>query len=116
MNDFDIPEDLSPAGDEAARLILDIAKRLMRPDDGELYSGGCKAFYSPDAWKKRGERYGHNACLIVVHDGGDLAPLFNLDCECYSLWETMFQELLMEGFRAEQATSWYTCIYAEEKP
>ena len=78
----------------------------------EPYGGGCKAFYSPKEWKKRGEDYGTESLLILCHDGGDLAPLCNWDYECYKSMED-FNDFLQQkhGVYLEQCTSWYSAVY-----
>lgn len=65
--DLAIPPEHSPRGKKAARMILDflLAERLMG-------TCGCQAFYSPLQWKERGGKYGHDALLILVYDGGDV--------------------------------------------
>jgi hypothetical protein len=74
-------------------------------------TGGCRAFYTPEEWKERGEQYGLNAELIVVHDGGDLAPFFNWDYEMRQLSDSMDKALEKAGYYAEQCTCWYAAIY-----
>lgn len=68
-------------------------------------------FYTPEQWRARGERYGLSAVLIVVHDGGSLAPFFAYDCEDYSAIEAMENALRAGGYWAEQCTTWYSAIY-----
>lgn len=106
-NDFDIPTGLSQLGQEAAHAIV----RHVRDLDPESSGGGCRAFYTPEEWRDRGERYGLNAELIVVHDGGDMYNFFSYDSECYSLIEGMTQSLNKVGAYAESCTCWYTAIY-----
>ncbi len=106
MKDFEIPEDLSPEGKEAAKVILSFLER-----EGRLHSGGCRVFYSPQEWKDRGEEYGLESELIICHDGGDHAAVFNLDYECYKLYDAMFDELQSAGFFPEGCTCWYSAIY-----
>ena len=107
-NDFLIPEDLSDFGKHIAENIIKIASRSARNISG----GGCKAFYSPESWEHRGESYGKNSLLIVVHDGGDLAPYFNYDYGKYIFINEMSESLHKLGVYAEQCTSWYSAIYA----
>ena len=106
------PPDLSEAGKKAASTILKAAAAYLnkRP-----HTGGCKAFYSPQQWKDRGEDYGLNAELIVVHDGGDLAPFFNLDYEAVEAFEAMVDALNAVGLWAEGCTCWYTAIYKSQQ-
>lgn len=108
-NDFEIPEDLSPTGKIVAEKILAAAKKAV---EGDIDGGGCQAFYSPEEWKLRGESYGQNALLIIVHDGGDLAPFFNYDYEAYALIDRMDNALSELDCYAEQCTSWYSAVYA----
>lgn len=101
-----IPTGLSRKGRQAAQAIL---KRLK--DDENTDTGGCKTFYSPQEWKDRNENYGTESLLIVVHDGGDLVPYFNLDYMCYDMEEKMQSALRTVGCYAEVCTGWYTAIY-----
>lgn len=104
--DLKQPSVLSEDGEKAYEAIVEFLV------ENELtYTGGCKAFYSPEEWQIRGEKYGEGSVLIVVHDGGDLAPIFNLDYECYALNEKMDAALNKAGFWAESMTSWCTAIY-----
>lgn len=107
--DFIIPEDLSDFGKQIAKRIIDVADNSIDP----ICGGGYRAFYSPESWRKRGEEYGKGAELIVVHDGGDLAPYFNHDYDCYPAVEEMDKALSRLGAYAEQCTSWYTAIYLD---
>lgn len=125
IHDFDLPKNLSPRAREAADTILRVANNQVMDSTAEggwverdtldypLDGGGCRAFYTPEEWKARGENDWRGTCLIVCHDGGDLSPFFNLDEGAYLMWDRMFQTLQKKGFLAEQATSWYTCIYDE---
>lgn len=93
---------------KVAELIkLHAADFYNRPPDG----GGCRTFWTPKEWKDRGEQYGTEAVLIVVHDGGDMAPFFNYDYQCYSAIDALNEKLRGVGYYAEQCTSWYTAIY-----
>ena len=73
--------------------------------------GFSQTFYTKEEWADRGESYGRQAELIVTHDGGDYAPLFNLDYGEYDLFDAMADALRAHGYWAEQCTSWYTAIY-----
>jgi hypothetical protein len=107
MSDFDMPENLSQEGKTAYNTIMAfLSAKSMN------YGGGCKSFYSPEEWEDRGEQYGLKSKLIVVHDGGDLAQIFNLDYERYSLHDEMQSKLAEYGFFAESCTCWYTAIYS----
>lgn len=107
-NDFDIPRGLSPKGRAAAEKILATVRETLGPN---ATGGGCRAFYTPKEWRARGELYGTDALLVVVHDGGDLAPFFNLDYGAYKLFDKMWNALEPVGVWAEACTSWYTAVY-----
>lgn len=104
--DLKAPENLDEKGSLAhAAITTLLAKKRM------TYTGGCKAFYSPAQWEERGEEYGRGALLIVCHDGGDLAPFFNHDYQCYASMEKMRKALERVGCFVEQCTSWYSAVY-----
>jgi len=76
--------------------------------------GGCRAFWTPAEWKERGENYGNNATLILVHDGGALAAFCNYDyCE-YAKIEKLDKALGKIGYYVEACTSWYSGVYAKD--
>jgi hypothetical protein len=106
--DLHKPMDLTVDGREAYKVIVNYLEKHEMTD-----TGGCKAFYSPTTWKERGESYGDGSVLIVVHDGGDLAYLFNLVHDCVSYREIK-QELDKAGFYPESMTCWATAIYKNE--
>ena len=103
------PEGLSEAGNKAHAVIAEFLKTFDKE-----FTGGCKAFYSPADWKERGETYGLTAELIVVHDGGDLASIFNLDYGCYDLNNKMEETLRRNGVWMESCTCWYTAVYKQD--
>jgi hypothetical protein len=104
--DLHKPMDLTVDGREAYKAIIAfLEKRDI------MFTGGCKAFYSPAAWKMRGEIYGEGSVLIVVHDGGDLSYIFNADHGFYDLNEAMYKQLEEAGFYAEAMNCWSTAIY-----
>ena len=105
MTDLTIPKGLSKAGNTAAKTIASFF------NDNDLSTGGCRPFYSPEEWRERGESYGLGSELIVVHDGGNLAPYFNSDYGSHSMIDTMLQLLSEAGVWSESCTCWYTAIY-----
>ena len=107
-NDFDTAH-LKGKGKKAAELILKTARSHF--EGVEISGGGCKAFYTAKEWKDRGENYGTSAVLIIVHDGGDLTPFFNLDYGSYKAQESMMAALDTLGLYSEMCTGWYTAIY-----
>jgi hypothetical protein len=128
MNDFDMPEGLSADGVKAYEAI----KKHLNGFDG-LETGGCTSFYSPTEWARRGESYGKESVLIVVYDGGDLRPYFNMDAayeadclmfdflradgkdtskvERYSMIERTHEALRAAGFFVEECTGWHAAVY-----
>jgi hypothetical protein len=107
--DLNIPKGLTPRAHNAAEAIVRLLTEL-----GLTETGGCRAFYSPKEWRERDEEYGGKADLIVVHDGGSLAPFFNYDYRAYSMVDEMSKRLDQAGAWAEPCTSWYTAIYTKK--
>ena len=115
-HDLDMPPGLNDAGQRAYKLIVEYLKRHNLTN-----TGGCKAFYSPTEWKDREEVYGSDAHLVVVYDGGDMRPVFNIgvayydDCATrkpYSLYEGMQAALREAGLYFDECTSWYSAVYS----
>lgn len=102
---FAEPEGLSPSGRAAYRKIVEV---LAKAD--ALYSGGCKVFYSPQEWHKRGERYGLQSELIVVYDGGNHRRFFDSD-GLGSFTKQMVEALNEVGLYFEPCTGWYCAVY-----
>jgi hypothetical protein len=76
--------------------------------------GGCRAFYSPSEWKARGETYGRDSALVLVHDGGDLAAFCNWSHGTYKALELFSEFVKSEGYYIEQCTGWYSAVYKLE--
>lgn len=106
--DLEMPNGISARGRLAHRVICEV---MHECEGDDIYTGGCKTFYSPEEWIARGEEYGRESELVIVHDGGEVAKYFNLDYECYDLEQRMQKELAAHGLYAEPCTSWYTAIY-----
>lgn len=102
--DFSV-DHLSPGEKTIAQRLIDLLPEYAT-------GGGCKAFYSPKEWKIRGEKYGTESLLVVVHDGGDFASLCNLDYAAVSAYEKMQSSLHEVGLYMQQCTSWYSAVYA----
>jgi hypothetical protein len=97
------------------------------------YTGGCTTFYSPEQWKARDEEYGTRGVLIVVYDGGEVRPVFNMDAayaqdfeiraamqefkeplgkfKPYEALEAMQDELKKVGLYSDECTGWYSAVY-----
>jgi hypothetical protein len=108
---FAKPESLTKDGLKAYRAIMKFLKQEDKKSHFGIDSGGCTTFYSPKQWAGRGERYGRNGCLIICHDGGDVASYFNYDYENYEGIKRMQDALNKVGLYAECCTNWYTAVY-----
>lgn len=129
MSDDDaikMPDDLCDLGRKAHEVIVTYLRELNRTN-----TGGCTAFYSPEAWRERGEEYGLRSVLrsvlVVVYDGGELRPVFSLDAaydhDCrtfrergdqyrpYEMHEAMQKRLHDVGLYVEECTGWYAAVY-----
>jgi hypothetical protein len=105
-NDLECPAGLD---DEGKTLWQNIHAWLVENEFTK--TGGCKAFASPEQWANRGEKYGLNSQLIIIHDGGDLAKLCNPDYEEYELMDKFQKFIDSLGYYLEGCTSWYSAIY-----
>ncbi len=117
-----MPKGLSPKARKAYETIVKFLKDREMTD-----TGGCKAFYSPQEWKGRGEQYGRDGILIVVYDGGDHGAAFNMDAcldnaeflraeglkvkNPYETHEAMSAALSTVGCWVEECTGWYAAVY-----
>ena len=95
--------------DEEQRRIAEVILKSAGAED----SGGCRAFYTPEEWQDRGEDYGCDSVLIVVHDGGDLARAFNISYGDDETMGAVYEALKAAGFWSEACTCWYTAIYRD---
>jgi|GEM_PF-5362051 len=101
---FAKPDGLDESGEKAFAII-----EAWRIKSGFHYTGGCKTYYSPQAWIDRGESYGIGSKLIIVHDGGDFSegdhgsPL-ERDQELHTA-------LAAAGLYLECCTNWYHAAY-----
>ena len=95
-----------------SKKLADLVTKFITERSGAAPSGGgCRAFYSPKEWKERGEDYGLTSELILVHDGGDLAPYCNLDYEEYKMHDALYEFLKSKGYYLESCTCWYSAVY-----
>lgn len=81
-----------------------IAKTILAVVGADLEG----AFRSPSEWD---DDYGQDSQLILIHDGGALAPYCSLDYEDYDLVEELVVALANIGYYSEQCTSWYSAVY-----
>lgn len=108
---FEIPERLGQDGIKAAKVITRFFAQARRTN-----TGGCRTFYSPAEWAERGEEYGCDALLVVVHDGGDVARVVNLDYGDYRRHDRLVGKLAEAGFYMEACTCWYAAVYPIKPP
>ncbi len=108
LEDLAKPDGLSPLGAQAWRLIVQnlVGMKLT-------FTGGCRAFYSPKAWRERREEYCLGAVLIVVFDGGDLGAVFAAERAHRAHFDAMDRALRAAGFHVEQGTHWYAGVYTD---
>lgn len=88
-----------------------IARAVLQTLPSGASGGGCRAFFTPDEWRDRGEKYGVESALVLVHDGGALAPYCNLDYMEYDKIEALGAAMNKLGYYVEQCTSWYSAVY-----
>ena len=95
------------------QLIINTIRKVV----GRHYKGDMtkiipdSIFYTPEEWNERGEEYGLESKLIVTHDGGEVAPFFNLDYEAYKLYDEMVEAFDATPYWSEGCTCWYSCFY-----
>jgi hypothetical protein len=75
---------------------------------GEEGCGGCKAFHSPSDWALP---RGSLAVLVVLHEGGNMAPRFNTDYEVADLYAEVDNMLFLRKLWREHESSEITYIY-----
>ena len=105
--DFELPEGICEEGTKAWQQIMQYLEKTYK--DREPDAGGCRAFYSSKEWIDRGEQYGTESLLIVVHDGGDQAPMLNISYQRYELYDGL-NKALTETY-TEACTCWYAAVY-----
>lgn len=73
------------------------------------YTGGCKAFYSPEAFRENGIHkflpsapLPHDALIYIMCDGGDFAPLLNVAYEQFDMMNSFTRELKKRGYVIER--------------
>lgn len=74
--------------------------------------GGCRAFYSPAEWEKRGEPCGQDAYLVLCHDGtSDLASFCSYDYLCFQRVDTFEAFLNSKGYYLDNCTNSYSAVH-----
>lgn len=104
-----LPKDIPQNVKNALMEVRDFAGSLW---DRPASTGGCKAFYSPQEWRDKGWEVNDKVLCVACHDGGDLAPLFNLDYQDYKNYDKMVRILHLRGLYPECINSTSTYIYA----
>jgi hypothetical protein len=110
-NDFDTSH-LTPKQRKIANAVIKATHGVWGEDaDG----GGCRAFYTPQEWRDRGESYGTNSELVICHDGGSLWYMLDwnsdLNCGTGRGVEAIGEALRPLGYYVEQCCSWYSAVY-----
>jgi hypothetical protein len=102
--DFAIPYNLCSQGRSAAQAILG-----MLTEDNECWSGGCRAFFSPQEWRNKGHELIDRTVLVVLHDGGIMSEYFD---PVYGgqRYERQLQYLRENSFFAEHISHFYAEI------
>lgn len=104
--DLALPEGLSREGQAAWEAIVTV---LQAHDC--TFTGGGTAFYSPAAWRRRGEEYGLNSLLIVVYDGGDVRDGFDPYERPGQVHSDVVAALRGLGLYFECCTHWYSSVH-----
>lgn len=132
INESVLEDWLGGQGQESVRAIQ-IAKEILAvvvdhhgQEAVEIECRQNQWFYLPSKWAARGERYGQNSELVVVHECNALAIFFSYDyayevghslgVKAYDYIELMRAHLETIKLYAEQCTRWYSGIYPEEQP
>lgn len=103
IDELTIPDEIP----EAAKSFCRDIRASMR-HAGEEWCGGCKAFYSPREWV---DHVSLEAVMVVCHDGGGLAPRFNMNYEQLKLYNQADSMLSARGLWREHQNSAVTHIY-----
>jgi hypothetical protein len=90
-----------------------LALALVRLAKERNWNAGQKVFWSPKEWKDKGECYGLESELVILHEGGDHAPFFSLDhsFESYDSYEEQLKFLSQYGFYCEGLYTWSSAVY-----
>jgi len=91
--DFAIPDSIPENVKDFFRQL----RNSMR-ESGDEWTGGCKAFYSPEEWV---DPVSSGYLAIVCHDGGSVAPRFNLNYERIKLYDEVDHMLRHRGLWRE---------------
>lgn len=106
-DDLAIPQDVPVEVQDFCRDLRNSMRAL-----GEEGCGGCKAFYSPEEWTQvNGSPVSRAALLVIIHDGGNMAPRFNLDYEQYKLYDSIDPMLRPRGLWRDHMNSVESRIY-----
>lgn len=110
--DLERPEGLCDDGNDCWFSLIERVERHegLSDTDELIDTGGCKTFYTPKEWKERGEDYGTESLLVVVHDGGLLSYYLNIDYGDYDRYN-LNEEFGGDKTYIEAATCWYSSFY-----
>jgi hypothetical protein len=106
-----IPTPLKREGRRAAKIIRDYCQTH------DLGSSE-RMFYSPKEWTERGEEYGTESLLVIVHEGCDASIAISLDgaynsgaFPSYRHYNELDKALRDEGLYLEGLYSWCSAVY-----
>lgn len=94
-----------------AMRVAKIIRTFMRRNCPFPRWDGSTYFYSPAEWRERGELYGLESILIVMHDGGELPRFCDWARQDYPAMERFSKRLTAAKLYVEQCTCWYSAIY-----
>lgn len=87
-------------------------RNSLRQAEEDTGCGGCKAFYAPEEWVDPVRK---SVLLVVCHDGGAMAPRFNLDYEQYKLYDSIDPMLKSRGLWRDHMNSAVSHVYRMEQ-
>ena len=104
-----IPTPLKREGRRAAKIIRDYCQTH------DLGSSE-RMFYSPREWTDRGEQYGTESLLVIVHEACDASIAISLDGAynsgvSYDHYNALDKALRDEGLYLEGLYSWCSAVY-----
>lgn len=115
IKEIEVPHTTEVLWDGLSDAGITACMTIMNALPESLDTGGCRTFYTPKEWEERGELFCTDAELIVVFDGGDVAPYFNMSYCQMDLVEKMQTALEKVGMYYEYGMSWYCGIYLSDK-
>lgn len=93
-------------------LVLQAAEEVL-DDVGREELLRDSPFYTPEEWAARGEEWGLNSQLVLVHEGSWFSYLLNLEEQAYALYDAFAEKLnqILPDYHFELCTSWCSALY-----